>query len=205
MKKTHKHLIRILKIVVLVVCWAGCKKSGGDKPGTNNGMIDSIPGYQTFTIQKGEHYCSPTLAETTVKNEVLFKAVFDSSCIYKSIDAGNQLDINKLYGFSDCNTSHLNNSARIGWRWYNNELQLLAFVHTNGVIQPDLIITSIAIGSVINCRITCLPDKYEFEVNGILAKVERPCSSRVIAYKLYPYFGGNETAPHTIRIFIDEL
>ena len=179
-------------------------------PNTNNGMTDSIPGYQTFTIQKGGHYCSPTLAEITSKNELIFKVVFDSSCVYKNIDTTNQKDINKLYGFSDCNTDHLTNSARIGWRWYLNEmqkyeLQLMAFVHINGVIQPDVKIAVAEIGTVLNCRITCLPGKYQFEVNGSVAEMIRPCAARTIAYKLYPYFGGDETAPHRIRIFIDEL
>jgi hypothetical protein len=173
-------------------------------------MIDSIPGYQTFTIQQGEHYCSPTLAKTTLKNELVFKVVFDSSCVYQTADTSNQKDINKLFGFSDCNTNHLTNSARIGWRWYLNklqkyELQLMAFVHTNGVIQPDIIISVADIGTVLNCRITCLPGKYEFEINGAIAEVERHCTSRTVSYKLYPYFGGDETAPHRIRVFIDEL
>ncbi|MFT3681054.1 MAG: hypothetical protein QM791_12320 [Ferruginibacter sp.] len=192
-------MIRLLKISMLIVCWLGCTKSPG------NTDTNTIPGYQTFTINQGEHYSKPTLAETTKKNEIRFKAIFDSSCIYHTVDTTNQRDINKLYGFSDCNTNHLENSARIGWRWYNNELQLLCFVHSNGVIQPDLLIGAVAIGSTINCRITCLPAKYQFEVNGVQAEVARPCTGRESAYKLYPYFGGDETAPHLVRVFIDEL
>jgi hypothetical protein len=36
--------------------------------------------------------------------------------------------------------------------------------------------------------------------------MDRGCSGGSLAsYQLYPYFGGDETAPHDITILIDEL
>lgn len=204
-------MIRFIKISVLAACWFGCTKSAGDMnphPEITNHDYDSLAGvlgYQSYIIDSGEHFCHPNNLEVTLKNEFLFKVIFDSSAIYQTIDPQNQADINKLYGFSDCNAQHLVNSARIGWRWYQNELQLLAFVHRNGVMQPGLFIKSIAIGSVINCRITCLPDTYQFEVNGVEVEAPRACSERAAAYRLYPYFGGDETAPHSVKVMIDEF
>lgn len=162
-------------------------------------------GYKTYVIKKGDNYCSPNPLVFITKNQIRFNAVFDSSCIYSTVDPNNQADINKLYGFSDCNSQHLINSARIGWRWYNNTLQLLAFVHKDGVIQPDLLITTLPVGTVANCRITCKPSVYEFEVNGIIVQAPRGCSGSYTRYRLYPYFGGDETAPHDVKILIQNL
>jgi hypothetical protein len=66
-------------------------------------------------------------------------------------------------------------------------------------------ITTARIGSVINCRITCLADQYKFEVNGKTVLLPRHCSGKYVRYKLYPYFGGDEVAPHDIKIYLNEL
>src|SRR6476659_482447 len=55
----------------------------------------------TYIIPKGEHYPTPNPLVFTNASKVTFYAVFDSSCIYKTVDPQNQNDINKLYGFSD--------------------------------------------------------------------------------------------------------
>ena len=133
-----------------------------------------------------------------------FNAVFDSSCIYSTVDPKNQNDINKLYGFSDCNTHHLINSARVGWRWSKDSLRIFAFVHNDGIMLYKEITTA-QIGSVINYTISCLADQYNFTVNGKAAQLPRHCSGSYTRYRLFPYFGGDEVAPHRIRIKITEL
>lgn len=168
-------------------------------------LSKSTAAYRTYIIKKGSNYCSPNPFRLTTKSTLRFNAIFDSSCIYKNVDSLNQKDINKLYGFSDCGSQHLVNSARIGWRWYNNELQLFAFVHNDGEILPETSMGTAAIGSIINCRISCKQDVYEFEVNGLIKTVPRHCSGTYTRYMLNPYFGGDEPAPQAIRIFIDQL
>jgi hypothetical protein len=167
----------------------------------------SIEGYKLYTLRMGENYSRPNPFRLTTKSTLRFNAIFDSSCIYQTVDSVNQLDINKLYGFSDCNSQHLINSARVGWRWFNNELQLFAFVHNNGtILVPETLMGTAAIGSVISCRITCKRNVYEFEVNGVVKTLPRHCNgSFYTRYILNPYFGGNEPAPRTIRILLDEL
>ncbi len=159
---------------------------------------------KTYLIPKGSQYCKPNPLTFTTQSQVTFKAVFDSSCIYTTIDPLNQDDINKLYGFSDCNDQHLINSARVGWRWSKDSLRIFSFVHNDGVMLMNEITTA-KIGSVIKCRITCLADSYTFEVNGITTSVPRHCSGNYTRYKLYPYFGGDEFAPHDIKIQVTEL
>ena len=109
----------------------------------------------TYFIPQGAHYCIPNPLTFTSQSVLSFKAVFDSSCIYTTTDPLNQYDINKLYGFSDCNDQHLTNSVRIGWRWSNDSLRIFSFVHNQGVMLMNEITTA-KIGAVVRCRITCL-------------------------------------------------
>ena len=158
----------------------------------------------TYLIPKGSQYCTPNPLTFTTQSQLTFKAVFDSSCIYTTIDPVNQYDVNKLYGFSDCGSHHLINSARIGWRWSNDSLRIFAFVHNDGAMLIREITTA-KIGSAIKCQITCLDGSYNFEANGKTVSLARHCSGNYTRYKLYPYFGGDEFAPHDIRIQIKEV
>ncbi len=64
---------------------------------------------------------------------------FDSSAIYKTVDSVNQLDINKLIGWSDCGSNHMENSIRFGWRWLNDSLEIHWFKHELGELSCHLI------------------------------------------------------------------
>ncbi|MER3497486.1 MAG: hypothetical protein C4308_02025 [Chitinophagaceae bacterium] len=60
-------------------------------------------------------------------------------------------------------------------------------------------ITTIAIGSEYNCSIKLNGNKYIFTVNYITVDIPRASTTATAkGYKLYPYFGGAETAPHDI-------
>lgn len=203
--KTIIHALLFASVLMI-----SCKKSVTDnepvQTTVNSNEDDDLAAARSklYMIYKGDNYCTPNPFVLTTKNKIAFTAIFDSSCIYTTVDPGNQNDINKLYGFSDCNTQHLVNSARIGWRWSKDSLRLFGFVHNDGnmIFQE---ITSAKIGSVITCRIKCLVDSYYFEVNGKTASLPRHCSGKYSRYKLLPYFGGDETAPHDIRIVIQEI
>src|SRR3954453_18752508 len=131
--------MRKLVIIFSVVCFIAtnivCTKSTtGKAPNTANNAVaqnDATGTKVTYIIKKGAHYCSPNPLTFTSQSQISFKAVFDSSCIYQTVDPANQNDINKFYGFSDCNTQHLENSARIGWRWSKDSLRIFGFVHNN--------------------------------------------------------------------------
>lgn len=189
-----------------------CTKENLKTTASNNNVAQNASnddatsaGYKTYIIKSGANYCSPNPLVFISKSQIKFNAIFDSSCIYSTVDPKNQADVNKLYGFSDCGTHHLVNSARIGWRWYNNQLQIMPFVHLGGEFTVGPVLAVLPIGAVANCRITCLPGKYEFEVNGNITQMDRGCSGNYTRYKLYPYFGGTETAPRDIKIMIQEL
>jgi hypothetical protein len=204
-----------MKTIMLILLFAfvlviSCKKSVTDnKPAqttVNSNEDEDLTAARSrlYIIYKGDYYCTPNPFVLTTKNKIAFTAVFDSSCIYATTDPHNQNDINKLYGFSDCNDHHLVNSARIGWRWSKDSLRLFGYVHNeNNIIFQE--ITTAQIGSVITGRINCLANSYYFEVNGKTVLLPRHCSGKYPRYKLFPYFGGDETAPHDIKIVIQEI
>ncbi|MEX6691157.1 hypothetical protein QTN47_26850 [Danxiaibacter flavus] len=165
----------------------------------------SVDTFTTYVIPVNEQFSLQNYYRTTDASSLKFEVIFDSSCIYKTLDPLNQYDINKLYGFSDCDSAHLINSARIGWRWSDDSLRLFAFVHYNGQILSKEMTTA-SIGSIISCSIICDTNIYKFQVNDSCTEIHRFCNGgKYRHYYLYPYFGGDEKAPHEVVIKIREL
>lgn len=168
-------------------------------------VTDSTSDFVIYTIQKGEQYCDKNYFKLVDYTELQFIVRFDSSAIYTTVDPSNQYDINKLYGFSDNNAEHQQFSARFGWRWSDNALRLFGYIYINGIRQSKELGT-IGIGSENNCSIKVKADHYIFSLNNAIDSLPRKTiTPHGVGYKLYPYFGGNETAPHKITIAIKEL
>ena len=160
--------------------------------------------YTEYVIEAGKHYPDLQPFEQINLSELSFKVLFDSSAIYQTHNKANQADINKLYGFSDNHMMHHQYSARFGWRWYQNQLSLLAYVYNDSIwFYKNL--GTIEIGKIYECRILVEGDHYDFVLNdNITSMPRRSTTATAIGYKLYPYFGGDETAPHPVRIKIAE-
>lgn len=160
--------------------------------------------YSYFTIRQGEHYCDQNSVKSVRTSEMKFMVKFDSSAIYQTVIPGNQYDINKLWGFTE-GINNQYNSARIGWSWNNDALRLYGYVYANGVRHYQEI-TPVTIGSDITCSIKLSGNTYLFTVNGISVSLPRgPSATQASGYQQYPYFGGDETAPHLITIMIRSL
>lgn len=173
----------------------GSAKAGPPKPVTQ---------YSTFTIRQGQHYCDQNSFKSIRTSEMKFMAKFDNSAIYQSVIPENQYDINKLWGFSE-GINNATNSARIGWSWNDGALRLYAYVYANS-IRYSQEITPVTIGAEITCSIKVVGSTYLFTVNGISVSLPRGLStSQASGYQQYPYFGGNEVAPHLITIQIKSL
>ncbi len=171
-----------LLILVLVSC---------NKDKENNGDL------QNYVIEEGQHQSNHSFEHFT--DSILeFKVIFDSTAKYSNIATKNQDDINKLFGMSDCGLAHHYNSARIGWKWKNNKIQLHSYCYVNGK-KTEQFIDSVSIDTEIQCTIICKKNHYYFEVNNKHFNVIRTCTGND-HYLLYPYFGGDETAPHKIKI-----
>jgi hypothetical protein len=158
-----------------------------------------------YTIPVGSHYASGNTYKEIHQPDLRFQVLFDSSAIYKTRRGDNQYDINKLYGFSDCGTMHHENSARFGWRWNGQSIEIHAYWYNDSTRHNEFLDT-ISPGSITELALKVLPRQYEFEIKDRLHVFPRHCGSTSIqGYRLYPYFGGDEAAPHDIRIKIKEL
>ena len=176
-------------ILPLLLLFISCKKTDEN-------------GYTVYKIKKGNHrsvYRYNRLSE----NKFDLECIFDETAIYTSEDPMNQYDINKLWGVSDCGKHHMKNSIRFGWRWLNDSLEILWFKHEEGDFTYDKI-ASIELNENIFLSLNITEDEYELSVNGVTKTTTRPCSKDHKRYKLYPYFGGDEVAPHDITIRIKE-
>jgi len=189
---------RALCVLVLVWSLAACSKSVEPAKPVNNG-------YHEYIIPKGRHYATGNNFRVLDKKSITFKVRFDSSCIYKVSKAENAGDINKLYGFSDCGTNHQQNSARFGWVWNGKVIELYAYCYSAGKRNSKLL-GSAGIEQEVELGLAVENGKYVFTSSGKKEFMERSCSDdRTEAYQLFPYFGGDEVAPHDVRIFIKEL
>jgi hypothetical protein len=160
--------------------------------------------YTTYTIAKGQHECTPRPFKAVDEASINFIVKFNQSAVYTSQIAENQWDVNKLWGFSD-GWNHTINSARIGWSWRDGALRLHAFAHVNGQFVEQEI-TTVELGKDINCSIRIVGGYYMFNVNGVNVNIARATTGTTSrGYQLYPYFGGNETAPHDITIQIKTI
>tara|TARA_Y100000385_G_C13006385_1_gene599611 strand:+ start:673 stop:1248 length:576 start_codon:yes stop_codon:yes gene_type:complete len=156
--------------------------------------------YGVFKIKKGSHSSGFRFSLQT-SNEQIFKFKFDESAIYKTQDPRNQGDINKLYGFSDCLTHHHTHSARLGWRWLNDQIEIMAYSYANKERSSKFVV-AVMQGDISDAKINIKNNsEYEFTVNGHTVTLPRACDKeKVTGYTLFPYFGGDETAPHDIQI-----
>lgn len=151
-----------------------------------------------YTIKKGGQYSNTP--HQIVGNKVQYQIKLDSTAIYK-IDSINQYDINKLFGMSACNSLHHENSARFGWRWVNNQLEIHAYVYDMGK-RFNQVVDTIQINEWNKYSIINTGSEYIFDVNEkmYVHKKSNNCKSRY-NIALWPYFGGNVKAPQNIYFY----
>lgn len=173
--------------------------------GTGHDMTPAAPQFMKYTIIKGAQYCDRSNFDLVRTSLLSFTVKFDSTAIYSTVNPNNQADINKLYGFSDNNALHHDFSARFGWNWSNNALRLYGYIYNNGTMSFKELGT-VTVGSENSCSIKVSNNTYVFSLNGKSVTMPRASTTpQGEGYKLYPYFGGEETAPHTISIWIKDI
>lgn len=167
-----------------------------------NGCSKAQPVIETFTIKKGDHYTFH--ANKVIGNNLKYEVLFESSCAY-DLGNANQFDVNKLFGFNACNSLHHENSARFGWVYLDGIIEIYAYVYENGVRDMEQIAT-VNIGEWNSFELINTGASYAFKVNNILYiwDKENTCVTKY-NYMLYPYFGGDEVAPHDITIQLRSL
>lgn len=166
-----------------------------------------------YLLPKGQHVSKklgslPGDKLGTLKSDMFaFTARFDKTVRY-DLGNKNQEDINKLMGFSDCNSLHHENSVRFGWRYSLEKdlVEIFSYSYTNGALSYQHM-GDVAIDETVRYQIQIIDNKFHLLLNGeVEQEVERGASCDVgLYYKLYPYFGGDEKSPHDISIFIKEI
>jgi hypothetical protein len=191
-----------LILSLLITICSGCSKQGIIKK--KDGNAGTAAAGTVYLIKKGNHYAEGNELKILHSQQINCEVLFDSSAMYESVNPENQEDINKLIGFSDCNDHHQQNSARIGWSWNGKSVMLYAYAYINKerVIKP---LSAISINEPVKCSIKAIGENYYFTTGNYTDSLPRHCKGYTgVAYKLYPYFGGDETAPHDVRIIIKE-
>jgi len=141
--------------------------------------------------------------------------MFDNSAKYDTQDPSVR-GINKFYGYTDCDSLVHANSARIGWEWYQNQLLIYAYTYDDRSTHDGQLMGSVPLNTDVVYTISNNGDHYDFEYSykdnnckTVTAKLSAPrgCSDSggILRARLWPYFGGNATAPHDIKMYIDEI
>jgi hypothetical protein len=186
-------------LLLLFVC--GCRKEYNAQ---DSATPSSTASFKEYIIPKGEHYATDNSLKAVDVSELRFVVKFDSSAVYQTTDPENQYDINKLYGFSDNGALHQQFSARFGWRWSDGALRLFAYTY-NGGVRDSKELGVINIGEEVHCAIKVSGERYVFRVKDSVETMPRlSATAKAKGYQLYPYFGGDEAAPHEVRIWIRE-
>ncbi len=131
------------------------------------------------------------------------RVVFDSSCLY-TVEGPDKHDINKLFGvgFGD----HSRYSGRFGWVGTPTEIKLYAYTHDAGSTSWEHMMSCLP-NEPIDLQLKLGDTDYEytaFRRDGERARTKHaknvPWLYKFVPYKLFPYFGGNLTAPHQMKL-----
>jgi hypothetical protein len=158
-------------------------------------------GFTVYRIEKGQHD-SGNRVDVTTRETVAYEVQFTESCLYE-IPSDDSLDVNKLFGLSDA-SSHSNHSARFGWRAKGNQIEIMTYVRRSGniVTRPIGIVSP---GQTACYTINILPDYYLFRFESTIDTIRRTSQFNGMRYHLWPYFGGNNPAPHTMEIYMKRM
>lgn len=160
-----------------------------------------------YTIDGGEHFSEEShFRPIRINKKQSFWVVFNETALYTTLDPSNQGDINKLWGFSEFLFSPHRSSARMGWNCVGGRLFLRPYSYAEGIRVMDPPGVEIPIGKEIHCSISLSPGQYIFEIDEqVFTQKRQGNASCIRAVQLFPYFGGQERAPHGILIQLRPL
>jgi len=174
-----------------------------------------------FKVKKGKKFFWGPRWDFFAKNKKEFNArvYFMDNCKYQLIDNYDQ--INKLTGhsynifpFYDKKTKswrpgHHKNSVRFGWRCLDGEnIEILAYVYIDGINKSRKIL-SVKTGEWVHLNFRETDGYYVFNAlsedgDGHIVKFKKNGTKKgflgLFINKLYPYFGGQMSAPHNMRL-----
>lgn len=166
------------------------------------------PNLKVYTINQGAHYSNgPKFKLHSNLHQLNFKAQLHSDCLFQ---LGNEddFDINKVYGITWGLTND-NNSFRIGWNCQNNNglIQYFSYAHIGGEVVIQYLFEEVP-EVIINFHIDLLRSENLIRIYRLDndTQYEQPYPFDGISatgYYNYPYFGGNQFAPHKMTFGIE--
>lgn len=167
---------------------------------------DFIDTWDAYEIRQGQHFSHRTgmpkrLLSLQDGRHMKFDAYFTNSCLYEPSSD----DINKLYGFTDANSSVHKNSVRFGWRHDGKgTIEIFAYWYADGVRGVQRLGETLPYQKD-TYEIWARNGYYNFWFNNVEFTVPRKHDpEHGVRVRLFPYFGGNDPAPNDILIFIRE-
>ena len=162
-----------------------------------------------FNIKKNRHYSDGLLYKLINlfhdSDRMAYSVTFNDTAIYYD-ETLDKFDVNKLFGFS-IGFHHIN-SYRFGWNSHDGQIHIYAYSYVKGerIIQE---ICCVEIDKEYKFLIRIKNGKIIFTIidenHQIKQSVQKVSSSRFFGYCLWPYFGGNKTAPKNISIELNEF
>ena len=144
-----------------------------------------------FSIEKGRHRSSFLPSFT-------FKNIISGQFSLLEISEINSEDTNKIIGLSD-NWHHHKDSIRIGWRYYKNKVELMAYLYVDDkrIVEHLCYIDK---KENIDFLLEIRSDEYVIWINEYTKKYKRESRWNFLRVILKPYFGGKDKAPKNIKL-----
>jgi hypothetical protein len=211
--------MKIIFFAISLLSVSACVKDTVDPSSivTGNNVIK-------YTVAAGQQAFQPAdYSSPVLSNTLSFNGTFLPNTNYTLAETDNHAQVSKMYGFTDCGDTVLENSARFGWEVINGNLSIFDFRQINGVItydesHPMAVLNfgqqyyfQIQAVSNTDASTNVTTNSYIFTIktsqNGTViatATDARACASGA-KFINTPYFGGTVAAPHAMEIDIQVL
>lgn len=154
---------------------------------------------KTYTINEGCHYSQHLLRLTYNRRILISKVMFHSDCWFPLI-LPDDYAINKLIGWS--RGHHHTCSVRCGWRpaAISGYIDLFLYVYSKGHRHEKFFMTVECNKEFKLIMLISSKGHITFSALGKYLTLQEIDLNIKPGYILFPYFGGNNVAPHDINI-----
>ena len=157
-----------------------------------------------YTIKKGNHYASVSIFKKIGGigwkiTRVAMRFSFHKECWWAPPRNNDDNDLNKLAGIG-FGTNHKKNSVRLAWIpdfARQGVIKIYGYTYDEKKTAQSFTfqyITSIQVGETCEATIES-HGSYAITVNGVTIHMDNIKTDPDLCFHLYPYFGGNNTAP----------
>jgi hypothetical protein len=166
---------------------------------------------KNYKIKKGDHYCNANIFERLfaigwkVKQlSVNFRLARE--CWWAPPRNSDDKDLNKLVGISYGLNDH-SNSVRFAWApdfEHNGTINIYGYIYdelSSGHVSKFIV--AVNVETVNTGVIKVVGNQYVLTVGTTSVSMDNTHGDPNLCFRLYPYFGGNNTAPNDMVIGLD--